>query len=305
MSRRPNPTRIGLFLLGALIIVIIGTAILASATWFQQRTMFISFFPESVNGLADGAPVKFQGVPVGTVKAINIRIDQRDNSFQVPVEFDIDLRRLTTPNGTYVNLADTVVLRQQIAKGLRAQLQMQSLLTGQLYVDIDIRPPKPQPVADSGAADPPLPPNPVVVQNATEIPTTDTAVQALKNQLDGMDFRRQLEDLTANAGSARASWCSPKATPVCMRSRPRSRSRKRVSSVSASSISARICLLRAKKASPSGVSASLRVERLSSLTPSLSSRRVTSLERADGVRLNSRAAAEKPPSSTERTKASI
>ena len=139
MSRRPNPTKIGLFLLGALIIAIAGTAVLASNTWFQQRETFISFFPESVNGLENGAPVKFQGVPVGTVKAIDIRIDQRDNSFNVPVEYDIDLRRLTTPRGTYVNLADTLVLRQQIEKGLRAQLQAESFVTGVLYLELSYR----------------------------------------------------------------------------------------------------------------------------------------------------------------------
>ena len=109
MSMRANPTAIGIFFLGALAIAVIGTALLASATWFQQRTTFISFFPESVNGLENGAPVKFQGVPVGSVTGINIRIDQRDNTFQVPVEYEIDLPRLTTPNGTYVNLEDTTV----------------------------------------------------------------------------------------------------------------------------------------------------------------------------------------------------
>jgi paraquat-inducible protein B len=166
MSRRPNPTRIGLFLLGALIIVIVGTAILASATWFQQREKFISFFPESVNGLANGAPVKFQGVPVGTVKGIDIRIDQRDNSFQVPVEYDIDLRRLTTPSGTYVNLADTLVMRQQIDKGLRAQLQMESVVTGLLYVELSYRP-------DST-------PPPLEAQTKyLEIPTTPSLMAAL------------------------------------------------------------------------------------------------------------------------------
>ena len=139
MSRRPNPTKIGLFLLGALVIAIAGTAVLASNTWFQQRETFISHFPESVNGLENGAPVKFQGVPVGTVNGIDIRIDQRDNSFQVPVVYDIDLRRLTTPSGTYVNLADPVVLRQQIERGLRAQLQAESFVTGVLYLELAYR----------------------------------------------------------------------------------------------------------------------------------------------------------------------
>ncbi len=139
MSARANPTAIGLFLVGALAIAVVGTVVLASATWFQKRTTFISYFSESVNGLESGAPVKFQGVPVGTITAINIQIDQRDESFQVPVEFEIDVPRLTTPRGTYVNLGDTLVLREQISKGLRAQLQMESMVTGVLYLELSYR----------------------------------------------------------------------------------------------------------------------------------------------------------------------
>lgn len=166
MSRQPNPTRIGLFLLGALVLAIAGTAVLASASWFEQRTMFVSYFPESVNGLENGAPVKFQGVPVGTVRAIDIRIDQRDNSFQVPVAFDVNLRRLTTPLGTYVNLADTTVLRQQIGKGLRAQLQMESIVTGLLYLELSYR-------RDS------TPPRLEAQSPWPEIPTTPSLMAAL------------------------------------------------------------------------------------------------------------------------------
>lgn len=139
MSIKANPTAIGAFLIGALAIAVTGTVVLASGTWFQRLPVFISLFPESVNGLENGAPVKFQGVPVGRVTAINIRIDPRDDSFKVPVEYEIDLHRLTTPAGTYVNLSDSVVLRQQIAKGLRAQLQMESFVTGVLYLELSYR----------------------------------------------------------------------------------------------------------------------------------------------------------------------
>jgi paraquat-inducible protein B len=67
MSIRASPTAIGLFLIGAIVLVVIGVATLASTAWFQQRSTFISFFQESVNGLEPGAPVKFQGAPVGRV----------------------------------------------------------------------------------------------------------------------------------------------------------------------------------------------------------------------------------------------
>jgi paraquat-inducible protein B len=139
MSIRANPTAIGAFLIGALVLTVAGTVTLASATWFESRATFASFFQESVNGLEKGAPVKFQGVPVGNVTGILIQIDERDRSFQVPVEYEIDLTRLTTQLGTFVNLEDPAVLRRQIAQGLRAQLQMESMVTGKLYIELSYR----------------------------------------------------------------------------------------------------------------------------------------------------------------------
>jgi len=139
MSIRANPTAIGLFLIGALVLTVSGTAVLASTTWFDKRSTFVSFFQESVNGLENGAPVKFQGVPVGTVTGILIQIDERDKTFQVPVQYEIDLTRLTTELGTFVNLADPEVMRRQITDGLRAQLQMESIVTGQLYIELSYR----------------------------------------------------------------------------------------------------------------------------------------------------------------------
>jgi paraquat-inducible protein B len=140
MSIRANPTAIGLFLIGALILAIGGTAVLASTTWFEKRSTFISFFQESVNGLEQGAPVKFQGVPVGTVTEILIQINERDKTFQVPIKYEIDLTRLTTQLGTFVDLSDTTVLRKQIADGLRAQMQLESIVTGQLYLELSYNP---------------------------------------------------------------------------------------------------------------------------------------------------------------------
>ena len=128
-----------MFLVGAIVITIAGTAMLAGNTWFRNKTTFVSYFRESVNGLEDGAPVKFQGAPVGKVTKMLIQIDEHDKTFQVPVEFEINIKRLKTELGTYVELGDQAVLDQQIADGLRAQLQMQSIVTGQLYIELSYR----------------------------------------------------------------------------------------------------------------------------------------------------------------------
>ncbi len=167
MSQRANPTRIGIFLVGALALAVLAVVMLASNAWMERRTTFIGYFPESVNGLENGAPVKFQGVPVGSVTEIMIEINQQDKTFQVPVKFDIDLPRLTTHLGTYVNLADTVVLRQQIENGLRAQLQMESIVTGLLYVELAYRSDSTPPRLTNAANDFP------------EIPTSPSLMAAL------------------------------------------------------------------------------------------------------------------------------
>ena len=167
MSIRANPTAIGLFLIGAIVLAVFGVATLASTTWFEPRSTFISFFQESVNGLVPGAPVKFQGAPVGSVTEVLIQIDQRDKTFRVPVRYEIDLTRLTTPIGTFVNLDEESVLRQQIADGLRAQLQMESIVTGQLYVELSYR-------ADPAPAD--FEARPTAYP---EIPTTPSLLAAL------------------------------------------------------------------------------------------------------------------------------
>ncbi|HSK19956.1 MAG TPA: MlaD family protein [Longimicrobiales bacterium] len=167
MSIRANPRAIGLFLIGGIVLAVGGTAVLASTTWFGKRTTFISFFQESVNGLEMGAPVKFQGVPVGTVTGILIQIDQTDKTFQVPVEYEIDLTRLTTQLGTYVNLSNDTVLQQNIADGLRAQMQMESIVTGQLYIELSYSPDAAPPDLETHATAWP------------EIPTTPSLMAAL------------------------------------------------------------------------------------------------------------------------------
>lgn len=161
MSIRANPTAIGLFMIGALALTLLGVGVLASTGWFTERSDFISYFGESVNGLEVGAPVKFQGVPIGNVTDLLIRIDQTDKTFQVPVRYEINLNRLTSQSGDFVDLRDPSVLRRQIDDGLRAQLQMESIVTGQLYIELTYREdPAPPQLAQGSAEFPEIPTSP-------------------------------------------------------------------------------------------------------------------------------------------------
>jgi len=136
MSRRANPTAIGLFVLGAIVLGIVGIAALGSSQLFSSRTTFISYFDESVNGLDVGAPVKFKGVPIGQVTDIRLRVDLEDETFQVPVLYEINLDPVTDTTGATLDLSDRELLREQVDEGLRAQLQLESFVTGKLYVEL-------------------------------------------------------------------------------------------------------------------------------------------------------------------------
>jgi paraquat-inducible protein B len=75
-----------------------------------------------------------------------------------------------------------------VDRGLRGRLRLQSLLTGQLYVDLDFHPDKP---ARFVALDPDL----------SEIPTIRTAVQELTSKLEGFPMDKFLADV-AGIGAA-------------------------------------------------------------------------------------------------------
>ena len=99
-----------------------------------------------MNGLRVGAPVKFRGVDIGTVDAILLSlsgIDQQSPSaspnVKIPVVIDIDSQKIES-HGAQDDLSDPAVMRHAIALGLRAQLQMQSFVTGVLYIDLDMHP---------------------------------------------------------------------------------------------------------------------------------------------------------------------
>ena len=136
MSKRANPAVIGLFILGMLVIAILGIAAFTTSSLFSNRAIFISNFRESVNGLAEGAKVKWQGVPVGEVTDLQLLIDLEAETFQVPVSYEVDLERLEVVLANSLQLGDYEALKLHIEKGLRAQLQLESIVTGQMYIEL-------------------------------------------------------------------------------------------------------------------------------------------------------------------------
>lgn len=199
MARRPRPALIGAFVLAGLALIV-GTVIaLAGDRLFTRSERAVMHFSGSVYGLQVGAPVVFRGVRVGSVSSMEVVYDAQAEVHTIRVIADLDpeaVRGLQADAVGPAGAAAPAALARLVERGLTAQLQMQSFLTGLLYIDLDLRPGR---QASLKGARP----------GWVEIPTTATAIQALKSQLDGMDFRRLAEDVSAIAASARAVLAGP------------------------------------------------------------------------------------------------
>lgn len=196
-QRRASPFVIGAFVVGALAILAAALVVLPGRHWFDQPHRVVMFFSGSVFGLQKGAPVVFRGVRVGDVTDISVHYDSKTDSFAIPVIAELDENAVRGLEGRFTHDDIGHALPTLIKRGLSAQLGTQSLLTGQLYVDLDFRS-KPAGVLHGGYRG-----------DATEIPTSPTAFQALKNQLESVDLRKILDDLSQIANAARALLTAP------------------------------------------------------------------------------------------------
>lgn len=195
--RRANPLLIGGFVVAALAALAVALIALPGRHWFERPQRVVMFFSGSVFGLQKGAPVVFRGVRVGNVTEISVRYDAATDSFSIPVMAELDDDAVRGLEGRFTHDDIGHALPLLIKRGLTAQLGTQSLVTGQLYVDLDFRT-KPPGVLHGGDQG-----------EATEIPTSATAFQALKNQLESVDLRKILDDLSQIANSTRALVAAP------------------------------------------------------------------------------------------------
>jgi paraquat-inducible protein B len=107
----------------------------------------IMYFDQSLRGLAAGAPVDFRGIVLGEVRTVGIEYDPVRKKFRMPVTADIYPSRLgqSVLNALGTDAATSEqALAQMVTRGFRAQLRTGSLLTNQLYLNLDFFPKAPK-----------------------------------------------------------------------------------------------------------------------------------------------------------------
>jgi phospholipid/cholesterol/gamma-HCH transport system substrate-binding protein/paraquat-inducible protein B len=131
MSAKANYFKIGLFVIIATVMAVMGLIILGAGALFQKKTLMESYFEESVQGLEVGSPVKFRGVAIGNVDLITLVGTEYDTALPyVLVRVGLTSR---VWQGKPTQVGD---LTKEIDQGLRVRLAFQGL-TGTAYLEAD------------------------------------------------------------------------------------------------------------------------------------------------------------------------
>ena len=138
MSTKANPTVIGVFVLGAILIAIGAVFFFGSADLFAKKQTYVSYFAQSVSGLQTGSNVKFKGVNIGKVTRVLLGVG-KDQPVYAKVFYQIDQTVFDRDFGgtSKFNLFDVEGTKKRVEQGLRVRLDFESLISGQLYMSLD------------------------------------------------------------------------------------------------------------------------------------------------------------------------
>ncbi len=156
---------------------------------------YVARFDDSVRGLSVGAPVEFRGIRVGEVRDIQLRADPTTGDISIPVVLAIHVgpgfgaEELLGRPGVEVQRRQQLRLEALVKQGLRAQLRTGNLLTGQLFVDLDMNPKATPATLVYGGAYPELPTRPGLLTGLAD------ATAALLARLDQLPVEATLDDI--------------------------------------------------------------------------------------------------------------
>jgi paraquat-inducible protein B len=213
VSLRSHTRAVGIFVLGAVALVLAAILALSSGNWLARRDRFTLYFPGSVRGLDKGGPVTFRGVKVGEVREVKaILVDRPGAVIQIEVVIEVQHHVVEVPEGQAVPAAFAPsASREEFARGLvdrgiRARLVSSSFVTGQKYIDVDFLPAEPARYAGLHPRYPELPTTPttmeklgdraeIIFAKLAELPVDQMledmrkALQAAREVLESRDLR--------------------------------------------------------------------------------------------------------------------
>lgn len=182
MAKQWNKTVIGVFVLSGIALLILSVILFGGGRFFGEKHRFVLFFEGSIRGLAAGAPVVLQGVQVGSVERIFLQEDPNTQALRIPVIISLVPDQIDTGDVLLGDLEEAV--QNLIAKGLKGQLTIQSLVTGQLIIELDFFPDLPTRLVGSD-----LP--------YMEIPTIPSSLEQIARTIEKIPVQQLFEKLVA------------------------------------------------------------------------------------------------------------
>lgn len=182
MSKQVNAKTVGLFIIIGFTVFL---GIIAKFTWDKimpsQDNLFVMYFQESVQGLNVGSPVVLEGVEVGKVSQIELITNSETLDFSIPVYVRFTKIREISNIPFLGTIEKKKMLEDLIRRGLRARLETQNYLTGQLMIELVM-----------------LPDSQIILKNASEtqdileIPTTLSTIGELSKGFQDLPLREMV-----------------------------------------------------------------------------------------------------------------
>jgi paraquat-inducible protein B len=196
-----RPALVGGFVLGGAVLVVAAILLFGSTRLFSPTVEAVVYFKGSVANLEVGAPVTFRGVRVGSVTAVAISLDMADLTARIPVFLELNPAQISLQDHGQKKAYAT--FDRLLKAGLRAQLNMQSLITGQLLVDLDLLPNTEAVLVGNGLG-------------RTEIPAIPSRLQTLESEVAELPLKEMIENTNQALASIRqlAESASPRVAPL-------------------------------------------------------------------------------------------
>jgi paraquat-inducible protein B len=193
---RLNPLILGAFIVGGVVLAVVGFLALNKSSIFGPTGHFVFYLSGSAQGLSAGTAVRLQGVRVGEVDKLRLVYDRKARKLAVAVECSTTKIVLTDTQGRHIDLTNPRTLKELISEGLVAQVQTAGLV-GAKFVELGFNPsPAPAPAAGLPESQYPV------------VPTVPSTMAELTKDLSGVLAHLREADIPGIAQEAHAVLAS-------------------------------------------------------------------------------------------------
>jgi len=197
MRQQAHYLKIGLFVIGATILAVVGIIVLGGGKWFERVTRVETYFNESVQGLEIGAPVRLRGVPMGRVESIRLAREEYNIPFNpevglLPYKGVVVVRmsvRLSVA-AHFPEKDEEMRMRKAVDAGWRFRLASKGI-TGVLYIESEFVDPERYPPMEIAWT----PKTPYIPSAPSTITELGADLRSITRKLEQVDIEKITKDL--------------------------------------------------------------------------------------------------------------